>query len=185
MTKDPMLILGIDPSLSSTGLCLINERGTLITHTALCHSLEDPKRLYYISGVLSTFLHSYDPTHIIYERQVPQMRYNYSAGSMIPLAELAGVLKLVLLDYVQIKKPNVSVYRVPPEVIKESATSKSKATKEEMIAALPEKIRKKFEESVSPDSVDDVSDAYHAANLLRRSLQDESKSEAFSKYLYL
>lgn len=160
-----MIILGIDPSLSSTGLCLINDKGIIIDCMSINHNLEDPNRLMYIYDRLMSVYWNYGPDHVAYERQVPQMRYNNSASSIVPLAELAGILKLSLLKY-----KSRSVYRYPPEDIKLFATGNGKATKEDMMKAVPAKQMKKMIALVPEWSVNDVSDAYHIANMTRQLL---------------
>lgn len=167
-----IVVMGIDPSLSSSGICLLSQRGTVIHATSLTHSLEDPERLRYIHDSLISLMTSYSPTHIVYERQVPQMRYAYSSGSIIPLAELAGILKLAILRY-KSTASDLNVYRIPPEDIKKYATGNSKAEKEDMIRAVPQRSINKINSIVLQDSVNDVADAYHAA----RMILDLSKSE--------
>lgn len=168
-------ILGIDPSLNSTGLCLINERGTVLDCKALCHSLEDPERLYYLYESMKDYFISYRPDYISYERQVPQMRYNYTASSIVPLAELAGIMKLSILEYCRIN-PSAVILRYPPEDIKHFATGNGKATKEQMMDAVPIKSMSKIKYFIPGDSVNDVSDAYHIANMVRELLLSEENS---------
>lgn len=161
-----MKILGIDPSLSSTGICLINERGTILHCQSLNHNLEDPYRLSYIYDSLLSIYKNYQPDYICYERQVPQMRYNNSASSIVPLAELAGVMKLSFLKYRDYNDSHV-ILRYPPEDIKRAATNNPRADKEEMMNSVPASQLKKIKEYVPDWSVNDVADAYHTANLLR------------------
>lgn len=161
-----MIILGIDPSITSTGICIINERGSIIDCKSFNHNLGDPDRLGYIYDSLMTQYLSYLPDYICYERQVPQMRYNTSASSIVPLAELAGILKLSFLKY-RNHKPDFQVLRYPPEDIKKYATGNGRATKEDMIAHMSDRKLTKIKCLIPEWSVNDVVDAYHIADLCR------------------
>lgn len=186
-----ILMMGIDPSLSSTGICFLSQKGYVVHSMSLTHSLEDPERLRYIHESLKSAMFSYNPTHIVYERQVPQMRYAYTAGSIIPLAELAGVLKLAILEYRKVR-PEVLVYNIPPEDIKKYATGNPRAEKDSMINAVPPRALKKITSSVLEYSVNDVSDAYHAAKMIIDLLKSDtgilntnSKTFELQRYQYL
>lgn len=184
-------IFSIDPSLNSTGICILSERGTVLHATAILHSLDDPRRLKFIYDTLKSLLLAYRPTHVVYERQIPQMRYNYSAGSMIPLAELAGILKLSILEYLE-THPETKVYRIPPEDIKRYATGNNKAEKSQMMESVPQRAMKRIRYLVTEDSVNDASDAYHAGKLIvdllksdNGSLTVKDKEYSLSQYAYI
>lgn len=170
-----MLYMGIDPSISSTGICIINDRGTIQHCQSLNHTLDDPYRLAYIYDSLMSIYENYKPDYICYERQVPQMRFNTNASAIVPLAELAGILKLSFLHYRRYGYPHV-ICRYPPEDIKRFATGNSRASKEEMMDAVPESQMKKIKAFVPEWSVNDVADAYHAADLCRVLIKGSSQS---------
>lgn len=161
-----MIFLGIDPSINSTGICILNDRGSIIDCKSLNHNLEDPYRLSYIYDSLMTLYRNYLPDYICYERQVPQMRYNNSASSIVPLAELAGILKLSFLHYREFKS-DYCIVRYPPEDIKKYATGNGKASKEEMISVVSDRKITKIKSLIPEWSVNDVVDAYHIADLCR------------------
>ena len=173
------VILGIDPSLSSTGICILNDKGNIHTIQVIHHSLDDPQRLLYIYNYLVNIITSYKPTRIAYERQVPQMRYAYSAGSIIPLAELAGVLKLALLT-----TSVEHAYKVSPEDIKRYATSNPKATKEDMIAAISKRPSDRITRDIVSDSVNDVADAYHLSRLIWSLVKSPNHQLEISEFTY-
>lgn len=176
-----MTYLGIDPSISSTGICIINDRGTIQHCQSLNHTLDDPYRLAFIYDSLLSIYENYMPDYICYERQVPQMRFNTNASSIIPLAELAGIMKLSFLHYRRYNHTHV-ICRYPPEDIKRFATGNPRATKEEMMSAVPESQMKKIIALVPEWSVNDVADAYHTANLIRVLLKDTTDN--ISKPVY-
>jgi Holliday junction resolvasome RuvABC endonuclease subunit len=174
------VIFSIDPSLESTGICVLNEYGNPILFQAILHSLGDPERLKYIYDTLTTLLRSYSPEIIVYERQVEAMRYNYAAGSMIPLAELAGVMKLAISEYPLWR----SVWRFPADEIKLRVTGNRRALKESMMEAVSSTVMTKMKSYVVNNSLNDVTDAYHLARVLREILVNGETPEILSKYLY-
>lgn len=104
---------------------------------------------------------------IAFEKQIPQMRYGGYAGSILPLAENIGVLKLAIMNSAIPRNPEMVVLGVPPGDIKSFATNNAKATKEDMIAAVNGHHIKSIKYAIPEHSVNDVADAYHLARYVK------------------
>ena len=167
------LILAIDPSLNSTGICVLPvESKTPIVYQCIRPPVGDPRRLSYIYSTYRTLFDTYgsDLSYIAYEKQMNQMRYGYQSGTILELAENIGVLKLSILH--SMDNLTTKVVRVQPDVIKKYATGNSKATKDDMIAAVNGNHIKSIRHSVPEDAVNDVADAYHLAHLVQSKISD-------------
>ena len=181
MSRDK--IIAIDPSLSSTGICVLGIEDTTPTaYYNIRPYIGDPRRLQYIFHSYQSIFNIFRETvrYIAYEKQVPQMRYNYSSHNILDLAENIGILKLAILETVSLQEGNVSIIRAKPEDIKRYATNNPKATKEDMIDAVNGHHIKTIRSSTVEDGVDDVVDAYH----LSRLVQSKLKSDGLKSMIY-
>jgi len=172
------LILAIDPSLNSTGICVLPvESKTPIAYQCIRPPVGDPRRLSYIYSMYRTLFKTYgsDLVYIAYEKQMNQMRYGYQSGTILELAENIGVLKLSILHCID--NFRTKIVRVQPDVIKKYATGNSKATKDDMIAAVNGNHIKSMRHSVPEDAVNDVADAYHLAHLVQSRISDGTIEE--------
>lgn len=173
------LICGIDASLNSTGICIIDMRGKIVHCESINpYPLLSIQRINYIYERYVTLFNSFsDIRYIGFERQVPQQRYNYNAKYILEIAEGFGVLKLSM--YQQSLHRDLDIYQFTAQELKLYATSNARATKEDMINSLPKRVLKSIESYVIPSAVDDIVDAYYAAkNTLHvLSLGSESQSE--------
>jgi len=100
-------ILGIDPSLSSTGLCLIDWQGKLIESTTLTSKKTGPARLIELRDRFDDYLRKHLPTACALE--------GYSFGSKHAreaVAEWGGLLRVALYEW---KLPTLVV---PPMTLK-------------------------------------------------------------------
>lgn len=176
------VIIAFDPSLSSTGVCVLpTDSNTPIAYESINPIVGDPNRLSYIYSRFKAILASYDDiAFVAFEKQIPQMRYGYSAGSILPLAENIGVLKLAISNVAIARNPKVSVLAIPPKDIKIFATSNGSAKKEDMIAAVNGHHIKSIRSSILEYAVNDVVDAYHLARLVKH-LADKGE---YQQYVY-
>ena len=121
-----MAYAGIDQSLTGTGVVILDNNGSLLSHM-----LVDPKklrgveRLAYISLTVGDLLRHHNVTGAMMEG------YSYdSVHRGMDLAELGGVLKLMLYT-------NKMSFKTPsPSQVKKFATGKGQATKERVMEAV-------------------------------------------------
>jgi len=173
------LIIAIDPSLNSTGLCILPVgENTPIAYLTIRPPVGDPHRLKYIYDYYRMVFDTYnqDIRYIAYESQMHQMRYGYQSGTILELAENIGILKLSILS-TKFIYPNVSIVRVNPDIIKEYATGSKKATKEDMMDHVDQRHMKSIKSSIPESSVNDVSDAYHLARMVNNRISEDTISD--------
>lgn len=114
-----MRIMGIDPSLSATGMCLPDNR----VLTIKCKSEWGDDRLLLIRNVVRRFVIETRPQLAVME---DKLHSTYSAAS---LGMVQGVVRTVLLDY------SVPYALVSPKTLKKFATGNGNADKDMMMAA--------------------------------------------------
>jgi Holliday junction resolvasome RuvABC endonuclease subunit len=163
-----MFYLGIDQSFSSCGLVVLGEEGQMI-HYRIIQS--DPKE--------SVFRRSWSILAAIRET-VEKFRINYVAieglalsmkgNATRSLAILQGVVVTNLLfdppSDNQLEEQFLEI--ITPSQLKKFATGRGKASKDEMIAALPGDLQKEWQERVNKKSRDDLADAYFLACHVRQ-----------------
>jgi len=177
------LILAGDLSLNSSGIVVMNlDKGTPVHYESVSTDREGMERLNYnyhrYLNILSTYR---DISYIAFEAQNQQMRFSYSAGSLISLAENVGVWKLAIYQsIVQLANPPL-VLSIPAQDIKTFATGNGKATKEDMIAAVNGNHIKSIRRDISEHSVNDIADAYHLAKMTREYILN--RPDAYQKYI--
>jgi len=125
-------VLGFDPSLASSGFAYQDEEGC---HTGRITSkkLRGVERLDFIQR---SFLELMDKVYVLTGRLDLIVYEGYAMGTMggkgrfFDIGELGGVLKLVAWDM------GVDVLLVPPSNLKQFATGKGNAKKEQVIQAV-------------------------------------------------
>jgi Holliday junction resolvasome RuvABC endonuclease subunit len=129
-------ILGIDPSLTSTGFSYRQPDGTVKTSRVVSDDLRDSWRLSYIRGRMDEILSAYKPTLVVYEDYAMGKGGGRgdSFGRTFHLGELGGVLKLHLWEH------GYDVMLVGPGVLKKIIIGKGRVAKgeakREMVKAL-------------------------------------------------
>lgn len=122
-----MIILGIDPSLSSTGICLIAEDGEVIESMAVQPDCKGSERLAVFRRELRIIVAKYCTCGI---RSFIE-GYAFGANNQREaLGELGGVLRLELYD------SNIPIVVVQPTALKKFATGKGNSDKIAMGVAL-------------------------------------------------
>lgn len=146
-----MIIVGIDPSLTSTGICTMSEDGTVLESLAIKPVEKGTERL-------ALFRHDF---RLITGKCQKEETYafveGYAFGAMNKreaLGELGGVLRLSLYD------DGIRVVVVPPTSLKKFATGKGNADKIAMAVALQKQYGLEYPTS-------DQTDAYFLAELGR------------------
>lgn len=164
--KGEYLVVGIDPSLNSTGITILNQDNKIIHVEAIHPSpLDGRDRLAYIYKSYMRIFTTFNNIKVIaFERQIPQERFNYNAKYILSLAENIGVLKLAIQEAVY-NNPNIKVYHFSAPEIKKYATGNSKASKEDVMATIGARPMKTLSSSVVEWAVNDVCDAYYAAKM--------------------
>jgi len=116
--------LGIDSSLTGTGLCLVTSIGSVARLTTIeTGALRGAPRLLEIKRVADLFI----PADTIFAA-IEGYAY-HEVGRVFELGEVGGVLRLL------VHERNISYVEVPPASLKKFATGSSGASKEHMIEA--------------------------------------------------
>jgi len=113
---------GIDPSLSSTGVCITNnEESDYLESFAIKSTKRGEARLIEIRNKVTSILVEHKPNYIFYEG------YAFGArGRVFDLGELGGVLKVKLFE------EEYKFFIVPPTVLKKFIIGKGIAPKDLM-----------------------------------------------------
>ena len=91
-----MIIVGIDPSLTSTGVCIMNEQGEMLETCAINSKFEGAKRLHDIKTQL---IEKCSHNHNAIDKKIKVFIEGYSYGSANGreiLGELGGMIRLML-----------------------------------------------------------------------------------------
>lgn len=179
------LILSADLSLNSSGIVIISlDKGSPVHYEHITSDLEGIDRLSYNYMRYLNLLTSYrDIRYISFEAQNKQMRFSYSAGSLVSLAENVGVWKLAIDHSLPKLVDDPIVFSIPAQDIKIFATGNGKATKEDMIAAVNGNHIKSIRKAIPEHSVNDIADAYHLAKMTRDIVLNRQDTEDYKKYL--
>jgi crossover junction endodeoxyribonuclease RuvC len=149
-------ILGIDQSYTSSGLCLVDETGTLLEFERYKSyaTMDTYARALAVALHICDYITKHKPTEIKLEGLAFGIRGNATR-------DLAGLI-FTIINVVQMKHPGMKYKVVAPTSVKKKATGSGKAKKVDMIAALPEYIRTKFEESgvKKTTGLGDLADSY-------------------------
>lgn len=147
-------ILGIDASLTGTGIVVINNTGSILYQENLGTKLKSFERLNYILRKVLTACSTYDIKYTAIEG------YAFlGSGRMTDLAELGGIIKFFLWS----QKYPLDIY--PPSAIKKFITGKGNVKKDLMLL----KVYKKFGIEFNDDN---LCDAYCIAKLKLHNLQE-------------
>lgn len=144
------LVLGIDQSATSTGVCLLKTSGELVHLSRICptRGLKDTARLLFIRDSLTELLSQYsDITTGVMEG------YSYgSANKKFVLGEVGAVVKIVAAD------ADIDLKGAAPTQLKKFVTGHGSATKQEVIKA----IERRWKIAIPQD---DMADAYGLARI--------------------
>lgn len=121
-----MKILGIDPSLTSTGLCALEDGEVVWTHTIKTYDLRGTARLRYIQGRIRWALYLQQPDLVVMEDYAMGIK----GGRVFSIGEMGGAIKM------QITILEIDAYLVSPSSMKKFVTGKGNATKTQIHDAL-------------------------------------------------
>jgi len=137
-----MYYLGIDPSLISTGICLLNSKADLIDCTVLSYGPQERKRLYKYFYHLNYYI---EECHKKYSEKLKVGLEAYAYGKAgqsmaFNIGELGGALKVSLQSRYDMK-----VIRPLPTEVKSFVTGKPRADKKEVRKVLEKKYKYEIE----------------------------------------
>lgn len=150
------IILGIDQSYTSCGLCLVNEDGVLIAFDRFKTNSENDTYARALEAAvhICDFITKHNPDRVQLEGLAFGIRGNATR-------DLAGLL-FTIVNVIKLNHPAISCAIVAPTSVKKRATGSGKAKKKEMIAALPADVLQKFKEAnyKLTTGLADLADAY-------------------------
>jgi crossover junction endodeoxyribonuclease RuvC len=158
--------LGIDPSLTGTGLCLIDDSGPTRSYrleTVSTRDLRGPGRLLVIRRALEEFL---------IERPILVAVESYAfnaVGRVFQLGELGGVLRVAIYE------TGIPYIEVAPVQLKKYATGKPGAEKSDVVAAAEELLGEGVDDDNQADALflaSIASSMYSAATDLTRAQRE-------------
>jgi crossover junction endodeoxyribonuclease RuvC len=139
-------ILGIDASLTHTGLVVLDTTGKILHSCTIIPKTKGVQRLVDIAQALKEVFYAHTPRLIVMEG------YGYSKfqGNLMGLGELGGVIKYVL-------HPR-NIYIVAPMTLKKFATGSGKGDKNQIMLKVYKKYKVDFKD-------DDQTDAFVLAQI--------------------
>lgn len=146
--------LGLDFSLTSTGLVLLDDKGNLVRHEALTSASKDgttAERIATMTGSIQEILSTTKPKVIAVE----SINVGTHVNSLLQLARVSGAVYQVILDNV---KPPPYMLFCNVSSLKTAATGDVKATKSHMLLEVFARWGERMD-------TDDEADAFVAAKL--------------------
>lgn len=147
MTDTPN-VLGIDPSLTSTGVSYRRGNGKIQAYALGKKELKGMERIAFLRDSVHTYLVRNNPSLVVFEGYA--LGFRGKTNTIFDIGELGGVLKLLILER------GIDILLTPPTSLKLFATGKGNADKNEVMLALREKLGVQFS----------TSDQYDATGLL-------------------
>lgn len=141
-----MKIIGIDPSLSGTAVCIGNggERETAIQRTVTKNMGDHPagriKRIEKVVSEVERLINGVDANLILIET------YAFGSNTVAYSAELGGILRWHLLDHTK------HLFEVAPLTLKKFLTGKGKGQKEVIAGAIGAKFGRTFPNNDETDA---------------------------------
>ena len=113
-----MILLGIDPSLASSGICLMSEIGQVLDSLVIKTDKVGTERLSFFRQSFINLISIRSEINVFIEG------YSFgSGGKRESMAELGGVIRLMLYDQA------INFIEVPPKTLKKFATGNGNADK--------------------------------------------------------
>jgi len=133
-TGEPAAFLGIDPSLTGTGLVALSESGDVLTHKLVQSKARGVLRLDYLNLEVKYFVEEVGASHAIAVTSMEGYSYG-STSNAHSIGEGGGAIKLALLHSLGVCSPGSRVILATPAQVKKFATGKANAEKGEIILA--------------------------------------------------
>lgn len=160
-------VIGIDPSLTSTGFALRDKQDRLKSYALGDNVLRGMPRIVMLRNAVSRHLDREQPELVVYEGYA--LGFRGKTNTIFDLGELGGVLKLLILE------KGIDILLAPPNNLKLFATGKGNADKGQVALAVENELNVKYS----------TSDQYDATGLLwmgEAYLQLSSKKSALADY---
>lgn len=122
------MILGIDQSLTATGIVAISDKGIVHSETLRPKKMRGLKRLAFIKQHILHVVQTLKPHTVVFEGYAMGIR----GGKVFDLGELGGILKLAVAE----NHPSIGIYVIPPKTLKKFFTGSGNADKDRMKLAL-------------------------------------------------
>lgn len=152
------MILGIDQSLTSIGLCLLGKKGGIINLSCFTSKHANSKRLADYAAQFTKYLHIYHPKIFALER--PAISHgqgaSHTGGTMFYIGTVFGILQLLWQQY-----RKTDPYLIPASTIKLFATGKGNSSKSQMIKCA----LKEYAVDLEGSGADDIADALFIAKI--------------------
>ena len=128
------MYLGIDPSLSATGLCILDKNMEVVDYRVVSYPAGDPHRLLNYYWMLNKYIKKYELKRIGIEG------YAYGAGKqgigmMLNIGEHGGALRVAMQEH------DIEYLAPTPGQVKKFITGNGRADKKDVMKV----IRKKYE----------------------------------------
>ena len=151
-----MIIVGIDQSLTSTGIVARTENKILPDRFEIFSSqktLSDFDRAWSISESVLSFINEINPTIVVVEGLA-------FGGSGNATRQLAGLQYLIVTKIKHVYQPEKLIV-VSPITLKKAVTKNARANKQQMIESLPEEVYSLFSQKFNKtNGLSDLTDAY-------------------------
>lgn len=141
-------VLGIDPSLTSTGVAYRDRVGKVKAYALGKPSLRGMERIAFLRDSVHTYLTRNTPSLVVFEGYA--LGFRGKSNTIFDIGELGGTLKLLILE------SGIDILLTPPTSLKLFATGKGNADKNDVMLALQKRMGVQFS----------TSDQYDATGLL-------------------
>lgn len=119
-------VVGIDASLSSTGLCTSREGAATVIIPDNPKTARGGGRLFDLYGKLTKYLHTHRPSLALIERNATNLGRKIAPQTLIDLAEWHGVIKYALTER------EIPYLMISPSTLKLFACGNGRAEKEDV-----------------------------------------------------
>ena len=128
-TQEKFVVMGIDQSLTGTGICMPNGVADVCRMPSGKGKLTGPTRLIHILKWLNERIDECNPTHVCWEAY----SYGSKGRALFEIGELGGCVKLLVLSR------GIPIIAVPPKTLKKFVTGNGNAKKDQMREAVHER----------------------------------------------
>lgn len=149
-------VIGLDLSLSATGIVVLAGNGSLLMERVLSSKKKGPHRLLELRNLLDGVLQRYGPSVAVVEGYAMAKGGGRggSSGRVFDIGEWGGIVRVLLLER------GISTYLAPPKTLKMITTLSGNAGKPEMLEA----VARRFQFITKNDN---LADAYGLARIAR------------------
>lgn len=165
-------IIGIDQSITSTGVCIIGkdfDYGPKFVRITSEKNSTDPMDPYVRVKSICNALADIIDFHSCEDVAIEGLAYSASGDATRLLAGLQFCIMSMLID------KGCSVIIVPPTELKKFASGKGNANKDVMVDSLPDDIKMELLSIKKSDGRYDLTDAYFLANFYKNNKGDDNE----------